>query len=238
MHLHGAKRQLLFTLDEKELAAKLAVQRREAGDKLDSWRLWAFNDLLPKNATPNVTNIVEAQNILDEHANNGWLKIWTLRSQLRIISIVILFVLAAIVALSAWAQLLTEKPEEGTWRLVLGVTLFGILGASFSGALAVADAKAKGRIPEQMVSNLITLMRLALGGASAIAAFCFLQAKMIQIAGASNTPGLLAVSFIAGFSEFLVITVARSFLARQGKSSPATRTEGTKLTESQSGKTG
>jgi 8-oxo-dGTP pyrophosphatase MutT (NUDIX family) len=219
-HLHKARRELLFGLSPAELRAALAVQRREAADKLGSWRSKAYGDLVPdeKDTPPSVTNVVEAQQLIDEYADNRWLKIWTLRSQLQIIGTVVLAAVVGILALSASSQpLLKQVPDDGAWQFLLGVALFGVLGASFSAALSVANERAGGRIPDQVISNWITLMRLVLGAGAAIVVYSLLQAKMLPIVAVSNASGFLGVSFVAGFGERLVVSAVETVSGKQRK---------------------
>lgn len=219
-HLHRAKRELLYSFSPTELQGLVAVQRREAEDKLGSWRSKAYDDLVPteKDMTPSASHIAEAQRLIDEFVSNRWLKISTLRSQLQIIGGVVFLTLVGLLVLSGSNQpLLKQVPADGTWQFLFGVSLFGVLGASFSAALSVANDRAKGRIPDQVISNTITLMRLALGAGSAIAVYCFVQAKIVQVLSVLDTPGFLAISFAAGFGERLVVSAVEIVSRKQSK---------------------
>ncbi|MBF0458619.1 MAG: hypothetical protein HQK99_12090 [Nitrospirae bacterium] len=220
LHLHNAKRELLFLLDHAALRAKLTIQRQEAGDKLASWRLQAYNDL-DLGVETSDSNVAEAQKLLDEYANDRWLKIRILQSQIWIISSVIVLVVISIIFLGRYFNhnLFVKEDDIGVslpeWLFLLVVALFGVLGASFSGARSVANEKAKESIPDQIESNSIIIMRLIVGSASALAVHCFLRMGLAKIL-TSNAASYYGVSFVVGFSERLVVRAVEKISDKLG----------------------
>jgi len=219
LHLHNAKRELLHVLSETELSARITVLRREAADKLYSWRKKAFEDLTNEKTNPTIANVVEAQKLIDDHANNHWLKIWTLKSQLKYIILVLSLVAIGLITLAFNQPLFKQNAADGEWPFVLGVILFGILGACVSGVLSTERAKVNAHIPDQVISNLITFTRLAMGGVVAIAAYCFLQMKVIQFSQGSYEAVCFGMAFVSGFSERLVLRTVETLSGKQDKRS-------------------
>lgn len=104
-----------------------------------------------------------------------------------------------------------------TWNLALSIVIFGVMGAAVSGMLSARE-RADARIPDQRISNRLTLAKLAVEAMSALAAVAFIMSGILSssiLDKNSAIPELiLAVSFAAGFTERLVYravdTVAQS----------------------------
>lgn len=135
--------------------------------------------------------------------------------------------LSGLVGLPTFAQLIV---------LVLIVVL-GIMGASVSGILSLSRELRQSRIPEQAGTVWFAVARLVTGGVAALMLFLFLISGIVSLGGDSAT-GLLtlnlgtdlsvalafSISFVAGFSERLLVRVVKSVA---GDGIDVTRSEGT-----------
>lgn len=135
--------------------------------------------------------------------------------------------LSGLVGLPTFAQLIV---------LVLIVVL-GIMGASVSGILSLSRELRQSRIPEQAGTVWFAVARLATGGVAALMLFLFLVSGLVSLGGDAAT-GLLtlnlgtdlsvalvfSLSFVAGFSERLLVRVVKSVAGEDGD---ATRSDGT-----------
>jgi hypothetical protein len=89
--------------------------------------------------------------------------------------------------------------------LIMAATLFGIMGASFSGILSISKASMETKTPDLLMSGWFSLARPVVGALSALAVYALLTANVLQL-GNSVAPGLiLAAAVAAGFSERLVV---------------------------------
>lgn len=127
--------------------------------------------------------------------------------------------LSGLVGLPSLAQLVV---------LVLIVVL-GIMGASVSGILSLSRELQQSRIPEQAGTVWFAVARLATGGVAALMLFLFLISGIVSVGGDSAS-GLLtlnlgptlsvalmfSLSFVAGFSERLLVRVVKSVAGEAG----------------------
>ncbi|MEF8855966.1 MAG: hypothetical protein V5A16_00945 [Haloplanus sp.] len=135
--------------------------------------------------------------------------------------------LSGLVGLPPFAQLVV---------LVLVVVL-GIMGASVSGILSLSRELQQSRIPEQAGTVWFAVARLATGGVAALMLFLFLISGLVSLGGDAAT-GLVALnlgidlsvalvfslSFVAGFSERLLVRVVKSVA---GEDADVTKSAGT-----------
>jgi ADP-ribose pyrophosphatase YjhB (NUDIX family) len=210
---HAAARMEIFGYDETELASVAMVLRREA-EKLKDWRKKAVYDLIghaepPKgqgSVTPDATRVYLATLIRDDHYDNQYFKISLRRSNLRVLTPILLFGIIAI-PLLAWLSILPGFLSN--WKELVAVELFGVMGASFSVAITLTQGSLEDRIPDQVIGSFLTWMRPAIGAVAAVAAYVMMHANILQAVISKeltgSTAGMLAVAFIAGFSERLVI---------------------------------
>ncbi|AXG10330.1 hypothetical protein DU484_11010 [Haloplanus rubicundus] len=134
---------------------------------------------------------------------------------------------SGLVGLPTFAQLIV---------LVLIVVL-GIMGASVSGILSLSRELRESRIPEQAGTVWFAIARLATGGVAALMLFLFLLSGVVSLDGDATT-GILtlnlgttlsvalvfSLSFVAGFSERLLVRVVKSVAGEDGD---VTRGDGT-----------
>lgn len=129
---------------------------------------------------------------------------------MNVLSIILIFALG-LTLLLAWYDLLPlgRDPVTSGWKMLVSVMLFGFLGGAVSAVLSLARTSTRSRIPEQIAHNLITLMRVFVGAAAALAVHVFLQADILNFRITSGAQ-ILAISFAAGFSERLVVHAVES----------------------------
>jgi 8-oxo-dGTP pyrophosphatase MutT (NUDIX family) len=222
---HAAARMEIFGYDEAELASVAMMLRREA-EKLKDWRRKAVYDLIghaepPKGqggVTPDAKRLYLAALIRDDHYDNQYFKISLRRSNLRVLTPILLFGIIAIPFL-AWLSILPVPVSN--WKELIAVELFGVMGASFSVAITLTQSSLEDKIPDQVIGSFLTWMRPAIGAVAAVAAYILMHAKILQAVISTDltgsTAGVLAVAFIAGFSERLVIKAIAGTTASKDK---------------------
>jgi hypothetical protein len=214
---HAARREefrLRSPADQKLLKIDL---EQEAAEKLkSSWRLEAVNNYESGNGNHLVERLIGVQRHLDEKAEND-----NRRRVLQRLQVVIyLAILAAVLVLICILEfldrglLLAEGTVDGWW--VVGAALYGTLGGAFSSAQRVAAAGPGVRYPELRWAELANAFRPMAGGAAALIAFAALQADLLGGAAAESGPRVAIFSFVAGFSERFIPSLA----AQQVQQSP------------------
>lgn len=167
--------------------------------KLDSaWRHAAATTLLdPETRDPHA--LYHVRRLLDEQYDNMWRQLRTFQRYLAALaSVSILFVLG-VVLVDAFGGPLIPGIET---VLLVGVVLFGGLGATVSAALSAGRDST--RNPEQLVDTWVGLARVTVGMAAALALFVFLHSGIVSLGPLS--PALaLAIAFVAGFSDRLLV---------------------------------
>lgn len=157
--------------------------------------------------------LISAMQIRDEHSANVYRRFALLRRQLLALSLVLVGTLAGILVMAAWLPLALEKPPTGarTWVWVL---LFGTLGGSLTSLLAANGTGAGARVPEQRSQLLVAAARPLVGGAAALLAYALFAADVLRIGATESAAALLALAFVAGFSERLVTGAVESVAGR------------------------
>lgn len=234
--LSAARRLTLFGLQDKDLRAEADALRQEAQKIGPSWRATAITQLLELGAAPQprssrgVQNgnpspssyaVHKAMEIRDENFNNQYFKLDLLASQLKLLSLILWLAFAAfmLVLIAPAFEPLRQLPLLGSThgsapdaRTALLISLFGIVGASFSALLSTARIDPKGRIPERLSQHALTISRAVMGAPAALLAVLFLQTGLLKVDGldAANVFLILLVAFAAGFSERLVVRAVES----------------------------
>lgn len=206
-YFKAARRMELFGMSDPALKARANTLLAEAREKLSAWRKKSVEDLLldkqgELRTDLNAVAMFSATQVLDEHHDNVYHKLREFRNQPAIVA------LTALTVSCIWIVLALLMPNA--WNSIshplflVSVSLYGIIGAAFSGFLSLAGDHTRKRIPEQLANFRIIIARLAIGAVSALVVYVFLVSEIIRIG--DLTHGLvLAASFIAGFSERLVV---------------------------------
>jgi hypothetical protein len=190
--------KLLETDLEQEATAKLKL----------SWRLEAVDNYESGEGDHLVERLIAVQRHLDEKAENDNRKRVLQRRQV----VIYLGILAAVLVLICILEfldrglLLAEGAVDGWW--VVGAALYGTLGGAFSSAQRVAAAGPGVRYPELRWAELANAFRPMAGGAAALIAFAALQADLLGGAVAESGPRVAIFSFVAGFSERFIPSLA------------------------------
>jgi hypothetical protein len=206
---HAARREefrLRTPADQKLLETDL---EREATAKLkSSWRLEAVDNYEPGDGDHLVERLIAVQRHLDEKAENDNRKRVLQRRQVVIYLGILATVLVLICILEFLDRglLLADGTVDGWW--VVGAALYGTLGGAFSSAQRVAAAGPGVRYPELRWAELANAFRPMAGGAAALIAFAALQADLLGGAAAESGPRVAIFSFVAGFSERFIPSLA------------------------------
>ncbi len=211
--LHAARREELSTRSPTDLALLEIDLRQEAEAKLGNWRRKAV-DQYYFGCEPLLDRVVRLQEHLDETTENDNRKRLLQRRQLIIYLAFLVAVLLLICLLEFLGRglILTDGPVNGWW--VISSVLYGTLGGAFSSAQRAAAAGPASPYPGLRWAQLANTFRPMAGGAGALVAFAALQADLLGATVGQSGPRLAVISFVAGFSERFIPSLA----ARQQQS--------------------
>lgn len=210
--LLAAERHAVFGMAAPALRA-LALTLRQEASKLNEHRKQAVLDLVntvvddrgeltdPDNLPAMREALFKAMDKRDEAAHNQYFRIRLLRDQLWLLALVLGNLIASVWLLTALGMLSLGQPA-----LIMGVSVFGALGASLSAALSLTRLPTTTHIPEQIVFSSVTYMRAMIGAAAALVGYIFLHSGLLNFGNTLSSESILAVAFISGFSERLIIS--------------------------------
>jgi 8-oxo-dGTP diphosphatase len=245
--LLAAARMEIYGMNDDEQKARTVVLCKEAKDKLKGWRkeatLAVLNGSKDQGQSSSAERLYYATSLRDEHFTNQYFRMAYLRNQLVILLLILISTLIIVWAISKpeWFEigpLLSdstvvndgqaaavgteeESAEVGTVlpsgkRFLIGIILFGVMGGAFSAIMSLSRTSTNKRIPEQIVDSYVTLLRPALGAAGALVVYIFLATKFLNI-NVSSGSSILAIAFVAGFSERLVVRGVRAVTGEEGR---------------------
>jgi hypothetical protein len=215
---HEAKRTEIYGLDEKELATRIGILRQEA-EKLSDWRKKAVFALIgstdnPADPPPSHEAVSQASLIRDQHYNNSYYKNQLTRIQFQssffALSIFMILLLFYFRWFFPYGQEEVTLSKDTFINYLLGVVIFGLLGATTSTILHIRKSSSTSRIPEIISNNFITLSRIFVGAGFSVFIFILLNTALVSELDIfnfeANTPlDFFALAFITGFSERFVL---------------------------------
>lgn len=217
-NVNAARRMLLFGMEGWELEQYAEVLRRES-IKLTSWRQKAVQALLgepgakkdPNDPQPYASitpdRLFQCALIADGEHENQYLKIAVRRTNLKRMFLILASIALLLPLLACWEVLPDPLSRPGTLIALEG---FGALGAAFSVAISLTSRPLTDKIPEQLLGSFITWMRPVIGAVAALAAYVLLHAGWLPellTDMEQSFAAMLALAFLAGFSERLVVGV-------------------------------
>lgn len=218
----AAQRLELLHLEKGELEAAAAAIRNEA-EKLSNWRKTSVIELLKCEDGDELTRgrIFRAALLRDEHYHNEAYKDGLRRSGALRLAIVLIAVLVALLWLGYIGYLPNATSTAGAsdhlFKDMLGVAVVGLLGATISAITDMPKAQNSSRIPEMASTVRITILRLLMGPSSALVLYFVTQSNLYSAIfrlAAPDGPTLLVISFVAGFSERLVLRVVETIAGK------------------------
>jgi hypothetical protein len=218
-YLLAVQRLELFHKGAEDREAEAIALRREA-TKLNKWREEAVLELLKPTAV-GIERLYRAAALRDEHYNNQAYKDALGRGIALMLALTLGIVLAGLIweaERGAFDKLQTawKGNSLGQESIVL-IALVGILGANVSAITNQARERVPARIPEMVSTFRVTALRLFIGSAAAI--FLLFVVKGGFFLNVTESYGMLAIAFAAGFSERLVTRVVRSIVDGDERSS-------------------
>jgi 8-oxo-dGTP pyrophosphatase MutT (NUDIX family) len=230
-HLHAAQQIALILDDDPEsLKNNASATLDECTEKLTSWRKTAVNHLLagssagndsgkkePDGKSPTVKDPVTVRDlaialkILYEDKDNLYDKIQRFQYQ---------FIILGIIGFLALGVLILSLPGTGDQirmdnnAFLFSIIASGALGGTVSSIYTISrESDPKKKIPDQILNSWTTLMRPLVGAMSALAVLLFLMSGILNLnMGNVSVSLVLAIAFVSGFSERLIIVSTANVL--------------------------
>ena len=222
---NAAKRIEVLGYDQEQLERLRRVVLAEAQEKVQSsWRREAIiglvdpehaNDEQPAPATGRNLPLERlalraAMEVRDEATQNYYWKFHHLRRQLRILGVVLVVTLALLLTVvGSQPAFLFGAATTDNATLWFTSYLVGTLGGCLSAFRSYTASSLEARIPQVYTNAVLTVLRPLIGGAAGVLAFIFLVSGLISVTVERNA-GILAVAFVAGFTERLVLHVVET----------------------------
>jgi hypothetical protein len=210
-----ARRLEIFGMEKLELQQVAKVLRQEA-TKLNEWRMKAIFSIIgdpehPVNDEMTAEMLYEATLVRDEDFNNTYYKNRLTRNLFMLLfSLLILWSGLIILYFFTACDCINSKTfvncSEGVF--LLGILLFGLLGATSSSILIIRQKSGQTRITEISSNAYVTLSRIFVGAAFSIFIFMILKSEMAAKINLftfeiNNPLDYFAIAFVSGFAERL-----------------------------------
>lgn len=209
--LNTAKRLEVYGMNEAERLAVAHALLREL-TKLNEWRRDAILSLFGNGTgqikdPPSAEALIMALELRDEHNNNLYYKT---KLTWRLIRFLFVLLIADIVGICCYFTFADLGNDSGTGPglsiYLIGVLLFGFLGAITSAILFTRNVSKSSRITELGSSREVTVSKIFIGAAFSVFIFLILKSSIadkIEIFSFSIDDPLdyFVVAFVSGFSE-------------------------------------
>lgn len=210
---HAAKRMVVFDMNDDERLANAKSLYCET-EKLNEWRREAINNLLANRsegvtANPGVETLIHAMELKDEAYDNQFYLNRLSRNLFWMLSRLLFLVISGIVLY--FALIIREMGNTYPWDLsftgyIVGVLLFGLLGALTSAIVSTRMLSKSPRISELGSSEVITMSKIFVGAGFSVFIFLLLHSS---VAGSINLFSFtisqpldyFAIAFASGFTE-------------------------------------
>jgi len=212
---HAARRMEVHVMNDHERLAIAKSLFREA-EKLNEWRREAIINLLGKakdgvTVTPSAETLIQAMDLKDEAFNNLYYQNRLSRNQFWLLSGLLFLVITGIVIF--FGTLIHKlgnnfSTEMSLTGYIIGVLLFGLLGALTSAILSTRHASRSSRISEIGSSQVITMSKIFIGAGFSIFIFLLLRSSVADSIKLfsftiSQPFDYFAIAFASGFTERL-----------------------------------
>lgn len=212
---HTAKRMEVYAMSEQERLANAKSLFYEA-EKLNAWRKESVINLLGTrengvSATPSVEVLLRAMELKDEAYDNQFYLNRLSHNLFWLLAELLFFVIAGIVIY--FALIIRQMGSDYVTDLnltgyIIGVLLFGLLGALTSAIVSTRQLSNSPRISELGSSQVVTMSKIFIGAGFSVFIFLVLKSSVaahIQLFSFSIAQPLdyFAIAFASGFTERL-----------------------------------
>jgi len=210
--LHTAMRLEIYGMNDKERTALADSLRIQAQTGLNEYCKKVILSLLGENkpdVAPDPAVLEQAAQIRDQYYNDLYYQNRLLRNLFKLLFVLLFFCVMGLVAYftvmvrcygNNFAEIITMR------GMIMGVFLFGLLGAITSAILFTRNLPASSRKVEIGINEMVTLSKLFIGVAFSLFVFALLRSSFLGAIELFNFDILgnfdfYAIAFVSGFSE-------------------------------------
>lgn len=232
--LHAAKRMEIYGMDQPERLA-LAKSLVKEADKLNGWRRDAIKNMLADSNnlvtnTPEPAVLIQAAELKDEDYNNMYYMNRLTRNIFWLLSFLLFLVLFGIVIYFLVCNNLygtTFEKQLSITGYIIGVLLFGFLGAITSAILFTRGISQSSRIKEIATSEVMVMSKLFIGAGFSVFIFLLLKSSVADGISLFSFPisqpiDYFAIAFASGFTEQLATKSMNLLIGKEKKDKPTT----------------
>ncbi|MFN8286469.1 MAG: hypothetical protein U0V74_06945 [Chitinophagales bacterium] len=155
-----------------------------------------------------VDKLLAAAKLRDDFYNTRAHKMAIRQTALNSLAVILLINVVAIIGLCICDDI-TSGAE--LWQEILISMLFGVLGAGFSMAQSITSVNVDQKIPEQLLSIFVTIIRLMIGATSALIVLMLFKSGVLKNILSdtllSSVYAYIILAFLSGFSERWVVKI-------------------------------
>ena len=223
---HAARRLEYFGMTEEERKHQGDTIRQEAG-KFNEWRKKSVHSILPPASdrpyTPEA--LASAAEIKDEHYHNLYYKNRVVRQFFNLLFLLLIITLGLIFLFVFYCGNKGNCDLSGDLtchNYVIGVVLFGFLGAITSSILFTRKKSQRSGIIEISQNNVVTLSKLFVAAGFSVFIFILLRSTLAEsidiLSNTISTPAdYFTVAFLSGFSERYAEKTVGKFVSSGGQ---------------------
>ncbi len=229
--LHTARRLEIHSYTDAERLATAKIVYHEA-EKLNEWRKESIINMLGTKKegvtqAPDIATLIKAVEVKDEDYDNQYYRNRLARNMFWLLSSILFIVISSIVLYIALVIQNLGSDYGNKLSLtgyIIGVVLFGLLGALTSAILFTRNTSQSSRITELGSSDVITLSKLFIGAGFSIFIYLLLRSSASDSIKLFNftvsTPyDYFAIAFVSGFSEILARKAINLLLGKETENS-------------------
>lgn len=223
--LHEAQRLEVYS--NVSFKSATVIQLREEAVKLNKWRMDAVYKIIgykdDDNRADKVSNeeVEKALQIRDEYYHTLYYTNRLTRVQFNwlFFVLVVLIVLAFIYVCASGVSRYTDMSEM-TLTNLMGILLFGLLGATTSTIFHFRNSQTTARIPEILGNNSITMSRIFVGAGFSVFIFIFLNSEIAKAVDVFDFKletcyEFFTIAFVSGFSERLALNSIQKIIGKK-----------------------
>jgi hypothetical protein len=212
---HATKRMVIYDMNDDERMARAKSLFRET-EKLNDWRKESIINLLGKRGdgvtvSPGIETLIHAMEIKDEAYDNQFYLNRLSHNLFWLLSGLLFLVIGGIVLY--FALIINQMGSNYARDLsltgyIVGVLLFGLLGALTSAIVSTRQLSNSPRISELGSSQVITMSKIFIGAGFSVFIFLLLKSSVAEhidlFSFSISTPlDYFAIAFASGFTERL-----------------------------------
>lgn len=207
-----AKREEILGLKSPDEIQVRVISLKHQLPQLSSGARNAITEIMQKTRTTTAAQLAAVTKLRDDDLYNEFSAMQRINRHLGLLCISMSLFLLGVGVLAAVTCAMLGKVA-----VLLGVMCFGALGAAVSMMILIAP-QADGSLPSQLKTGTLLFARPLFGAAAAVAVYVFIRMGVIARPYADSDFTYFGLSFVAGFSDQLLLSAVNKAAKSSGDS--------------------